>query len=103
MKRPGKYERRMKIYAGYLSAIEGAPYVFAITRMASRRSERPEWYIFFRRKDDENGYARTVGRGIDKDLAYKMLFDYEFRHCVYCKTCSWEEIEIKATAAGVGI
>ena len=106
MKQQGKYYRRLKIYAEYISKIEGSPYIITARRglrstKAQRHSKPMEWFAFFRRKDDRNGYARVVGRNADKDLAYKMILDFELRHSIYCKTGCWEEIEIKAVAMGI--
>lgn len=96
----------MEIYAEYVSKIEGRPYIVTARRglrsvKAQQRSEPVEWFAFFRRKDDRNGYYRVVGRNADKDLAYKMILDFELRRSIYCKTGCWEEIEIKAAAMGI--
>ena len=101
MRRLGKYEKRAKIYAAYLSATEGVQYYFLVRHMtpiwASHKGADQEWAVYFRSKDDEKGHARITGHHVEKDLAYKMVLDFYMRY----KNLSWEEIKMKAAIAGI--
>ena len=101
MRRLGKYERRAKLYAAYRSAAEGVKYYFLVRYVtpvwSSYKGPDREWAVYFRSRTDEESHARLIGHHVEKDLAYKMVFDF------YMKTedLSWEELQIKAAAAGV--
>lgn len=101
MKRPGKYEKRAKIYAAYRSAVEGTPYYFVVRHKtpvwSSYKGPGCEWTVCFKSKTDRKGYARMSGHHIEKDLAYKMILDFYME----LKNLSWEEIKLKAAIAGL--
>ena len=101
MKRPGKYEKRAKIYAAWRSAVEGTRYYFIVRHKtpiwSSYKGPDREWAVYFKSKTDKIGRARITGHHIEKDLAYKMVLDFYMGW----KKLSWEEIKIKAAIAGI--
>lgn len=102
MKRPGKYEKRAKIYAAYRSAVEGTPYYFVVRHKtpvwSSYKGPDQKWAVYFKSKTGRKGRAYHItGNHIEKDLAYKMVLDFYMGW----KKLSWEEIKMKAAIAGI--